>query len=87
MGKLQFKKIEIYGTDLSQFDRDRNSLTSDVFILTQNETLAIKTLLTNWINARQDDNYKLSKIDFCINVDEAKQLIEKLKTSISYEKC
>lgn len=87
MGKLQFKKIEIYGTDLSQFDKDRSSLTSDVFILTQNETLAIKTLLTNWINARQDDNYKLSKIDFCINLDEANELIKKLKSNIHYEKC
>jgi hypothetical protein len=87
MGKLHFKKIEIYGTDLSQFDKDRSSLTSDVFVLNHNESLAMKTLLTNWINARQDDNYKLSKVDFCINVDEAKQLIEKLKSSISYEKC
>ncbi len=87
MGKLQFKKVELYGTDLSQFDKDRSSLTSDVFVLNHNESLAMKTLLTNWINARQDDNYKLSKIDFCINVDEAKQLIEKLKSSISYEKC
>ncbi len=87
MGKLQFKKIELYGTDLSQFDNDRSSLTSDVFVLNQNESLAMKTLLTNWINARQDDNYKLSKVDFCINLDEAKQLIEKLKSNISYEKC
>ena len=84
---MHYKKVELYGTDLSQFDKDRSSLTSDVFVLTQNETLAIKTLLTNWINARQDDNYKLSKVDFCINLDEAKQLIEKLKSSISYEKC
>jgi hypothetical protein len=87
MGKLQFKKIEIYGTDLSQFDKDRSSLTSDVFVLNHNESLAMKTLLTNWINARQDDNYKLSKVDFCINIDEANELIEKLKSSISYEKC
>ena len=87
MGKLQFKKVELYGTDLSQFAKDRSSLTSDVFVLNHNESLAIKTLLTNWINARQDDNYKLSKVDFCINIDEAKQLIEKLKSSISYEKC
>jgi len=86
MGKLHFKKVELYGTDLSQFDRERSSLTSDVFVLNHNESLAIKTLLTNWINARQDDNYKLSKVDFCINLDEAKQLIEKLKSSISYEK-
>jgi hypothetical protein len=87
MGKLQFKKVELYGTDLSQFDKDRSSLTSDVFVLNHNESLAMKTLLTNWINARQDENYKISKIDFCINLDEAKQLIEKLKSSISYEKC
>jgi hypothetical protein len=87
MGKLHYQKVELYGTDLSQFEKERNTLTSGVFVLTQNETLAIKTLLTNWINARQDDNYKLSKVDFCINIDEAKQLIEKLKSSISYEKC
>lgn len=87
MGKLQFKKIEIYGTDLSQFDKDRSSLNSNVFVINHNESLAIKTLLTNWINSLHDDNYKLSKIDFCINLDDAKQLIEKLKASISYEKC
>jgi hypothetical protein len=87
MGKLQFKKVELYGTDLSQFAKDRSSLTSDVFVLNHNESLAIKTLLTNWINARQDDNYKLSKVDFCINLDEGKKLIEKLKSQISYEKC
>jgi hypothetical protein len=86
MGKLQFKKVELYGTDLSQFDKDRSSLTSDVFVLNHNESLAMKTLLTNWINARQDENYKISKIDFCINLDEAKELIEKLNSQISYEK-
>jgi hypothetical protein len=49
--------------------------------------MAMEALLIDWINARQDDNYKLSKVDFCINLDEGKELIEKLKSQISYEKC
>ena len=48
--------------------------------------MAMEALLTNWIEARQEDNYKLSKVDYCINIDEAKELIEKLNSQISYEK-
>ena len=48
--------------------------------------MAMEALLTNWIEARQDDNYKLSKVDYCININEAKELIEKLNSQISYEK-
>jgi hypothetical protein len=87
MGKMQYKKIELFGTNLSQFESDRNPLASGVFVINHKESLAIKTLLTNWISARQDDNYKLTQIDFCINLDEANELIEKLKTNVHYEKC
>jgi hypothetical protein len=56
-------------------------------VINHKESLAIKILLDNWINARHDDNYKLSQIDFCINLNEANDLIEKLKTNVHYEKC
>lgn len=86
MGKMQYKKVELFGTNLSQFESDRNPLTSGVFVINHKESLAIKSLLTNWINAHQDDNYKLSQVDFLINLDEANELIEKLKTNVHYEK-
>jgi len=85
--RLQYKKVQLYSTNLSQFELDRNPLSSAVFVLSHKESMAMEALLTNWIEARQDDNYKLSKVDFCINLDEAKELIEKLKNQISYEKC
>jgi hypothetical protein len=85
--RLQYKKVQLYATDLSQFESDRNPLSSAVFVLSHKESMAMEALLSNWIEARQDDNYKLSKVDFCINIDEAKELIEKLKSQISYEKC
>jgi len=84
--RLQYKKVQLYATDLSQFESDRNPLSSAVFVLSQKESMALEALLTNWIEARQDDNYKLSKVDYCINIDEAKELIEKLNSQISYEK-
>jgi hypothetical protein len=83
---LQFKKIEIYGTDLSQFDKERNPLTSGVFVLTHNESIAINNLLNNWINERNADNYRTQPIDFLISVEDAKELIHKLKRNILYEK-
>jgi hypothetical protein len=83
---LQYKKIELYATNLSQFESDRNALSSSVFVLSHRESMAMEALLTNWIEARQDDNYKLSKVDYCINIDDAKELIEKLNSQISYEK-
>jgi len=86
MGKLQYKKIELYSTNLSQFKSDRNPLSAGVFVLSHKESMAMEALLTNWIDARQNDNYKLSKVDYCINIDEAKELIEKLNSQISYEK-
>ena len=85
--RLQYKKVQLYSTNLSQFELDRNPLSSAVFVLSHKESMALEALLSNWIEARQNDNYKLSKVDFCINLDEAKQLIEKLKSQISYEKC
>jgi hypothetical protein len=83
---LQFKKIEIYGTDLSQFESDRNPLTSGAFLLTHNESIAINNLLNNWINERNADNYRTQPIDFLISVEDAKELIHKLKRNIGYEK-
>jgi hypothetical protein len=83
---LQFKKIELYGTDLSQFESDRNPLTSGAFLLTHNESIAINNLLNNWINERNADNYRTQPIDFLISVDDAKELIHKLKRNIGYEK-
>jgi hypothetical protein len=87
MGKLQFKKVELYGTDLSQFDKERNQLTSGVFVLTHNESIAIKNLLNNWIDARNADNYRVQPGDFLMNLDEIEQLKNKLKTNVHYEKC
>jgi|688.fasta_scaffold07221_12 hypothetical protein len=86
MSKLQFKKIEIYGTDLSQFDKERNQLTSGVFVLTHNESIAIKNLLNNWIDARNADNYRVQAGDFLMNLDEIEQLKNKLKSNVHYEK-
>jgi hypothetical protein len=83
---LQFKKIELYGTDLSQFESDRNPLTSGAFLLTHNESIAINNLLNNWINERNADNYRTQPIDFLISVEDAKELIHKLKRNIGYEK-
>jgi hypothetical protein len=83
---LQFKKIELYGTDLSQFESDRNPLTSGAFLLTHNESIAINNLLNNWINERNSDNYRTQPIDFLISVEDAKELIHKLKRNIGYEK-
>jgi hypothetical protein len=83
---LQFKKIELYGTDLSQFESDRNPLTSGAFLLTHNESIAINNLLNNWINDRNADNYRTQPIDFLISVEDAKELIHKLKRNIGYEK-
>jgi hypothetical protein len=83
---LQFKKIELYGTDLSQFELDRNPLTSGAFLLTHNESIAINNLLNNWINERNADNYRTQPIDFLISVEDAKELIHKLKRNIGYEK-
>ena len=83
---LQFKKIELYGTDLSQFESDRNPLTSGAFLLTHNESIALKNLLNNWINERNADNYRTQPIDFLISVEDAKELIHKLKRNIGYEK-
>jgi hypothetical protein len=83
---LQFKKIELYGTDLSQFESDRNPLTSGAFLLTHNESIAINNLLNNWINERNADNYRTQPIDFLISVEDAQELIHKLKRNIGYEK-
>jgi hypothetical protein len=85
--RLQYKKIELYGTDLSQFDKDRNQLTSGVFVLTHNESIAIKNLLNNWIDARNADNYRVQPSDFLMNLDEIEQLKNKLKSNVHYEKC
>lgn len=83
---LQFKKIELYGTDLSQFESDRNPLTSGAFLLTHNESIAINNLLNNWIRERNADNYQTQPIDFLISVEDANELIHKLKRNIGYEK-
>ena len=83
---LQYKKIEIYGTDLSQFESDRNPLSSGAFLLTHNESIALKNLLNNWINERNADNYRTQPIDFLISVEDAQELIHKLKRNILYEK-
>jgi hypothetical protein len=83
---LQFKKIELYGTDLSQFESDRNPLTSGAFLLTHNESIALKNLLNNWINERNANNYRTQPIDFLISVEDAQELIHKLKRNIGYEK-
>ena len=87
MGKMQYKKIELYGTDLSQFESDRNPLSSGAFLLTHNESIALKNLLTDWINERNADNYRIKPIDFLITIDGANELIKKLKSNILYEKC
>jgi hypothetical protein len=85
--RLQYKKVQLYATDLSQFESDRNQLTSGVFVLTHNESIAIKNLLNNWIDARNADNYRVQPGDFLMNIDEIEQLKNKLKTNVHYEKC
>ena len=78
MGKLQFKKIEIYGTDLSQFDKDRCPLNSTVHVLTVNEIVALTFLIKEFL--KNDTNQWL------LSVEEAEDLRVKLKNIIAYEK-
>jgi hypothetical protein len=79
MSKLQFKKIELYGTDLSQFDKQRCPLNSTVHVLTVNQTVAITFLVNQFLKC--DINQWL------LSVEEAEDLKVKLKNFIAYEKC
>lgn len=79
MGKMHYKKVELYGTDLSQFDKDRCPLNSTVHLLTVNQTVAITFLVNEFLKG--DTNQWL------LSVEEAEDLKVKLKNFIAYEKC
>jgi hypothetical protein len=55
-------------------------------VLTHNESIAIKNLLNNWIDARNAENYRVQPGDFLMNIDEIEQLKNKLKSNVHYEK-
>ncbi len=75
---MQYKKVEIYGTDLSQFDKDRCPLNSTVHVLTVNEIVALTFLIKEFL--KNDTNQWL------LSVEEAEDLRVKLKNIIAYEK-
>ncbi len=75
---MQYKKVELYGTDLSQFDKDRCPLNSTVHVLTVNEIVALTFLIKEFL--KNDTNQWL------LSVEEAEDLRVKLKNIIAYEK-
>ncbi len=74
---MQYKKIEIHGKNLSDFDSKRNPLMVTIHALTTNERTAITFVVKEWM---RKDEYK-----WLLSSDEATELLHKLDRYIGYE--
>ena len=74
---MQYKKIQIHGKNLSDFDSKRNTVHLTVHTLTINQRNAIDFLVKQWM---AKDQYQ-----FLMSTDEAVELLHKLNNYIGYE--
>ena len=74
---MQYKKIEIHGKNLGDFEPKRNPLGVTVHTLTTTERSAMIFLIHQWMS--KDEN------QFLMSSDEAVELMHKLKNYIGYE--
>lgn len=74
---MQYKKIEIHGKNLGDFEPKRNPLGVTVHTLTTTERGAITFLVKEWM---AKDEYQ-----FLMSSDEAVELLHKMKQYIGYE--
>ena len=71
------KQIELVGDNLDQFSKENCPLNSTVHLLTTDETMLIRYLRGQWL----ENQYPT----YWANEEEAKALVEKMKTHIHYE--
>lgn len=74
---MQYKKIQIHGKNLLDFDSKRNTVDVTVHTLTINQRNAIDFLVKQWM---AKDEYQ-----FLMSSDEAVELLHKMKNYIGYE--
>lgn len=74
---MQYKKIEIHGKNLGDFELKRNTVGVTVHTLTTTQRSAIKFLVKEWM---AKDEYQ-----FLMSSDEAVELLHKLNQYIGYE--
>ena len=74
---MQYKKIQIHGKNLGDFEPKRNPLAVTVHTLTITERNAITFLIKEWM---KKDEYQ-----FLMSSDEAVELLHKLNQYIGYE--
>ena len=74
---MQYKKIQIHGRNLGDFEPKRNSVDVSLHTLTINQRNAIDFLVKQWM---AKDEYQ-----FLMSSDEAVELLHKMKNYIGYE--
>lgn len=74
---MQYKKIQIHGKNIGDFEPKRNPLEITVHTLTTTQKSAITFLVKKWM---AKDEYQ-----FLMSSDEAVELLHKLNNYIGYE--